>query len=130
MKERPFLEPFFRFIFDNFDSVSIWTNAQLEWFQKANHEILQKYIPKNKKFTLVLVNSNSIPKIKNLNKIFNQYPLIFNSSNTFILDDTPFTYQNNTANAIPIQSYSHFNHNDQELLRIMCLLNKHLFQKL
>lgn len=132
IKERPYIEPFFHFIFNKFESVSIWTNAHYDWFNQA-YQVLYKYIPENKKFLTVLTNNRNdgICRIKNLQYMYDRYPNMFNCYNTFILDDTPFTYQNNSDNAIPIKSFTYdpvnTEYRDCELLRIINILNKHLF---
>lgn len=131
IKERPFLKTFFIFIFDKFETVSIWTNANDIWMNKAYEDVLSKYLPNNKKFSIILTNNciDRTPKIKDLNYLFKKHPNIYNKSNTFILDDNPFTYQNNIENAIPIKPYFYFPlkpDNDIELLRVMLLMNIYL----
>jgi TFIIF-interacting CTD phosphatase-like protein len=130
IKERPYIQPFFNFIFENFETVSIWTNAEYSWFLKAYQEVLYRYIPNNKKFTYVYTNNrkDGITRIKDLHYFYKKYPNTFNEYNTFILDDTPYTYQNNPDNAIPIKPYCYESDNDKELLRVMYMLNKHLFK--
>lgn len=45
IEERPYLGQFLKFVFEHFDNVSIWTNANKEWFDYVYNTILYKYMP-------------------------------------------------------------------------------------
>jgi TFIIF-interacting CTD phosphatase-like protein len=131
IKERPYIKPFFNYIFKKFETISIWTNANDVWMYKVYQDVLLKYIPYNKNFTYILTNNcdDRTPKIKDFNYLFKKHPNMFNKYNTFILDDNPYTYQNNKENAIPIKPYYYVPtkpDNDNELLRVMFMMDKYL----
>jgi len=131
IKERPYIRQFLSFVFTKFETVSIWTNANISWFQKAYYEVLYKYMPEKKQFTYIFTNNrnNGIIRIKDLQYLYKKYPNTFNKYNTFILDDTPYTYKNNPYNAIPIKSYSYNQDTDTEFVRVMYMLKKYLFNE-
>lgn len=64
-----------------------------------------------------LYNDSSPLYIKNLQKVWKQYKDM-NKHNTIIIDDTPHTYKYNYGNAIPISTYSRYDHNDDYLLQL------------
>lgn len=118
IQERPYIGFFFEYIFDKFETVSIWTNASNEWFEFA-YTILKQYIPPTKQFYMILTRDTKIERsnqmgftqynqneIKNLHILYELYPETFNKYNTFIIDDSPYTYKNNIENSIPIKSYN------------------------
>jgi len=124
IKERPYIRLFLSFVFTKFETVSIWTNADNKWFQKSYQEVLYKYIPENKQFAYIFTNNKNdgITRIKDLQYLYKKYPNTFNRYNTLILDDTPYTYQRNIDNAIPIKTYNYNPNNqddDKELLRVI-----------
>jgi len=138
IKERPHLKQFLEFVFENCESVSIWTAASESWWKKCYSEIIYKYIPIDKCFDFVITYEDGLiasdwngrarghPKL--LTKIYNIYPE-YNYNNTFILDDNPKTYKFNSDNGIPIVPYSYYADddengnsvikNDNELLKII-----------
>lgn len=51
----------------------------------------------------------------------------FNENNTFIVDETPETYQENVENSIPIKKFTNFDFDDKELIKCIKYLEKGLF---
>jgi hypothetical protein len=132
IKKRPFLKLFFKFVFNNFDNVSIWTNANFEWFNIIYENELKYLIPEGKSFDFVKTRETSITyPLKDLEIIYIDSPQ-YNENNTFIIDDCPETYQKNISNSIPIEIYNYeYEQNiskiDTELLRIIKLFENKLF---
>uniref|UniRef100_A0A6C0EPC9 FCP1 homology domain-containing protein n=1 Tax=viral metagenome TaxID=1070528 RepID=A0A6C0EPC9_9ZZZZ len=124
---RPYLSDFLTFVFDNFNRVSIWTNADEDWYKKVYEKVLKHYIPKNKSFHFIKTRTYNSTIIKPLTFIYNIYPE-YNSSNTIIIDDNPNTYVNNTDNAIPIPTFLYLIHDDELLKTITVLKLFLLFQ--
>jgi TFIIF-interacting CTD phosphatase-like protein len=131
IQERPHLQDFFNYIFEYFETVSIWTNAHNSWFQQVYSQVLHKYLPANKKFSYILTNNSldGIARIKDFQYLYQKYTHLFNRHNTLIVDDTPYTYQNNINNAIPIKPFHYMSKNDTELLRIISFFDKYIFSE-
>ena len=142
--ERPYLKQFFKYIFEKFESVSIYTHAKQDWCDEVCKKCLNKLIPEGKQFDFIWTRSECITEyfsescyssysnieitiIKPLQKVYDKFPN-YNEFNTFILDDTPSTYRDNIENSIKINSFTGKD-NDKELLRVVRYLNKHLFPK-
>jgi hypothetical protein len=123
MEPRPYLKTFFEFVFQRFNHVSIWTMANLEWFNRVYNEVFIKLMPPGKYFHFVWcrVHFKVIwwgQIVKPLTKVYRAYPLIYNPYNTLFMDDTPSTYIENMRNAIKITTYGN-NKLDVELLKII-----------
>ncbi len=110
IEERPFLGEFLKFVFEHFERVSIWTNANKEWFDQVYNTILYKYMPKNKHFDFVITfddgyvgKDNNGPK--DLNVIFNIFENEYNKHNTFLVDDSEIHYNQNPYNCYLIKRF-------------------------
>ena len=111
---RPFLEEFLVFCFQNFKSVSVWTAANIEWFDVVNEKIFQPILDKYKlsfrfvwdynKCTKMRNNTYESRYIKQLEKVWDKF-LDMNKDNTVIIDDNKITCMDNPENAIIIPSY-------------------------
>jgi hypothetical protein len=163
VKARPHLSYFMHYIFSAFKRVSIWTNASTTWYNYCYNNILAMHMPPGAKFDLVITADNGIiekkmkfdlesylkendatievfPRnlyVKNLEFLYELYPE-YHSTNTYILDDMPFTYSMNKNNAIPISQYeydddidSEFSYDyineDNELIRVVYQIKMVLF---
>ena len=124
-----------------FDNVSIWTCANDEWYNAVYHNVLKQHMPIDKEFKFVWccdISQNfpdyyypglsSFDIIKPLRDVYAAFP-DHHKFNTFILDDNEYTYQQNIANSIPIQSFTVDINNDTdiELLKVVEYLNDTLF---
>ena len=118
---RPHLNEFLAYVFEKFDKVSIWTNANADWFEQINKEVLAAALPPGKSFDFVWsrdqcvledVMTTSNPPFcfpvtrKPLSKVWKEFPETYNKKNTFIVDNTPETYDHNMENAVPVKSFT------------------------
>ncbi len=127
---RPYLKEFLSYVFSKFQNVGIWTNANNEWYYCVYNQILSKYLPEGKQFSFVYVRRNEClePRPKPLTRIYEMYPNIYNNKNTYIIDDSPFTYMYNVENAIHINTYNIYNAGtDCDLLHMIRYLEQHFF---
>ncbi len=135
IEERPFLGEFLKFVFEHFERVSIWTNANKEWFNHVYDRVLHKYIPKNKYFDLVITfddgyvgEDNNGPK--DLNIIFNDFEEYgYTKHNTFLVDDSEIHYNQNIYNCYLIKGFevnleNNSHKDDIELLRLIKYFRK------
>lgn len=131
---RPYLHEFFEFIFDKFETVSIWTASSQYWYNKVYETVFKKLIPHGKSFFFTwfgnrcnykIINPQDcygLPiKIKKIKKVTKKYKFI-KKKDLLIIDDAPETYSCNYGNAIPILSYNKSNENDDKLKRVINLL--------
>jgi hypothetical protein len=128
VQPRPHLKYFFYFIFQNFQRVSIWTLGNNEWFNRAYSEVLRPLMPVGSYFHFVWCRINHINTlfhgvVKPLNTVYNTFPGMYTEKNTFIVDDTPSTYQENMNNALAITTYRD-SPTDTELLRIISIFKR------
>jgi hypothetical protein len=135
IEERPHLKEFLTFVFDHFEHVSIWTNANKEWYDHVYHTILRKYIPYRKHFHFVitfddgLVGENNYGP-KKLDIIFDIYSDYgYYKNNTFLVDDSEIHFQQNITNCYLIkpfevdrEKYTH--KRDSELLKLIHIFTK------
>jgi hypothetical protein len=136
MEARPHLDEFFRYIFQHFNHVSIWTMADVSWFNRVNARVFQPIMPLGKSFHFVWCRVNcklmqnlgdgSISVIKPLTEVYRRFPIIYSPFNTLIVDDTPSTYQENIGNAIKIGCYVD-DKNDTELMAIVQEFHHRIF---
>ena len=130
IEERPYLAQFFKFVFNHFEHVSIWTNGNKTWFDFVYETVLYKYIPKNKHFDFVITfddgyvgNDNN--GAKDLNVIFNIFEEDdYNKYNTFLVDDSETHFDKNPKNCYLIKPFEvnvddHSHKYDIELLKII-----------
>ena len=132
---RPYLSYFFKYLFDNYDNVSIWTNGSLEWYSHCYREILSSYIPDNKSFDFVVTFDDNLisckltspKKLQIIYDIHSKY----NETNTILIDDSKHTLTCDLKNSILIPSYIcypelYFDEDeiddDEELLNIVNIL--------
>lgn len=125
---RPYLGEFLKFLFDNFDSVSIWTAAGSEYALEVINHIIKKFNLK-KKFRFIFSGDQITYEfivsgkrsyntrtsdglgfmdrlvIKDLNeKVFKKFDDM-DKYNTMIIDDTKSTFAKNYGNAIHIKKF-------------------------
>jgi hypothetical protein len=135
IEERPYLGQFLNFVFNHFEHVSIWTNANKEWFDHVYEIILYKYIPKNKHFDFVITfDDGYVGKdnngAKDLNVIFNIFEEDdYNKYNTFLVDDSETHYNQNPHNCYLIKGFNvdlenNSHKDDIELLRFIKYFRK------
>ncbi len=135
VEERPYLAQFFTFIFQHFEHVSIWTNANREWYNYVYDNILYKYIPRGKDFDFVFTfddglvgKDNNGPK--DLSIVFDVYEnLGYNKDNTILIDDSEVHYNKNPKNCYLIKGFevdleNNSHKYDTELLKIISLFRK------
>jgi hypothetical protein len=149
---RPHLGIFLAYAFEKFDRVSIWTNAAPAWYKRVKLEIFDDVMPEGKNFDFVWTRENCFLETtkmgpdgrfyfpitrKPLSLVYAAFPLAYNSSNTYVIDDTCETYTHNLSNAVPIETYNwgelsttgncSMDGEDSELLRLITYFEKHLF---
>jgi len=139
IRERPYLKEFLEFCFSTCKTVSIWSDSKSEWCQYIYYAFLKPNLKKENKFFFVYDESKCTLNqdvdlkfangelfefgkpisgyVKKLQKLWKKHKG-FTKENTFIVDDTPFTYSKNYGNAIPISTYTG-EKEDRELLRVM-----------
>jgi len=136
---RPYLEEFFIYIFYNFQTVSIWTNAKLEYYNKMYETIFKNIIPEDKQFYFVYTRSKTVNQqikdrehfyhpiafktIKPLKKVFRAFKLL-NKYNTLIIDDKPCTFCRNYGNGIRVSEFNNNNKYDTELKDLILYFEK------
>lgn len=131
---RPYLEEFLLFCFKNFESVSIWTAANEEWYNEVYENVFKSILLKydlnfrfvwfNDKCTLrrrQIFYSYNEYYIKRLKKVWNKYKDM-NKDNTIIVDDNILSYMDNYGNGMKIKSFIN-EEDDIELKKIMTRLN-------
>lgn len=107
---RPYLKEFLHFVFDHFKTVSIWTAANVHWWNAA-YEVLKEYLPHGAGFTRIWTYENCTVDEQNcVYKPLEDFVddishLGADMFNTMIIDDTPHTYRANKVNAIAIKPY-------------------------
>jgi hypothetical protein len=149
---RPHLGIFLTYAFENFERVSIWTNATPAWYERVKSEIFDEVMPEGKKFDFVWTRENCFLEMtkmgpdgrfyfpitrKPLAHVYAAFHPAYTASNTYIVDDTCETYAFNLLNAVPIDTYNwgeltttgncSMNGEDIELLRLISYFEKHLF---
>ena len=136
IKSRPHLKEFLKYVFENFESVSIWTAATEKWYFECFEEGIQDYMPSGYHFDFVITREDNFiddtcgyPKL--LSKVYEVHEK-YTQTNTMIIDDNPLTYKYNVLNAIPIKPFDIYdpNHvNDDELLKIIELFKRNSFTR-
>lgn len=130
--ERPYLQKFLDFIFDNFN-VTIWSAASKNYVLFiVKHIILKK---KNRQLKNIFFSyhcskskklyNGGVKKLKMLWEIFNLTD--YNKNNTFIIDDLDNVKKIQQANCYHINEFEFFNQDsekDTELLKLTELLQK------
>ncbi len=135
IEERPFLGQFLKFVFNHFENVSIWTNANKEWYDHVYNSVLYKYIPDGKIFDFVFTfddgyvgKDNYGPK--DLNIIFDIYKTNgYTKDNTFLVDDSDIHFNQNPQNCYLIKPFeidllNNSHKHDIELLKIISFFGK------
>jgi TFIIF-interacting CTD phosphatase-like protein len=126
---RPYLEEFINFIFNNFDTINIWTAATQDYAHKIILKILNTKL-KNK----ALITSKlkcfytrkhvSNDGTKELAKIFNNkcsIKLNIQPHNTVMIDDKSHVFNKNTGNGLIIPAFMG-NKKDTNLLKLIHFL--------
>jgi hypothetical protein len=103
---RPGLKEFLAFVFQEFETVIIWTAGKKMWYDKAYAEVLKPNLPPGKDFHFVKTRDVSIPYVplKPLTEIYARFPQ-YNATNTLVLDDNPETFKDNVENAVHIHPF-------------------------
>lgn len=127
--ERPGLQKFLNFLFDNFD-VSVWTAASKDYALFIIDKIILKN--KNRKLDWIFFSYHcKISKFftnntKNLNIIWDLYKIPgYNKNNTYIIDDYDEVYKtqpNNCIRAPPFDFKEENSHNDKFLKELQIKL--------
>ena len=140
---RPFLEEFLYFCFENFQTVSIWTNGTESWFQHVYQTALKNYLPEGKSFYLTKTYndcrkewatsqySSYLQIVKLVEPIM---PADFNGNNILVVDDSKETvYQGiPETNIFRIRPFAMnmegYGEDDTELMGIVLDLQKKLLE--
>jgi hypothetical protein len=132
VKARPHLSKFFKYVFTNFESVSIWTNGTYKWYRYVWDQVLNKHMPLVYCFTMVITYDDGLivckeTAPKSLHKIYKIYPEQFNKKNTFLVDDSKHTLRNDPLNSFLIPTYNYdidpnIIDTDNELVELITLL--------
>lgn len=103
---RPGLSEFLAFVFEEFDSVMIWTAAIPLWYEKVYREVLKPNLPPGKDFHFVKTRDQTKPYVhlKPLSEIYAKFPQ-YSSTNTLVVDDNPATFRDNVENAVHIPGF-------------------------
>jgi TFIIF-interacting CTD phosphatase-like protein len=122
---RPYLKEFFIYLFNNFDTINIWTAATKDYAKNIISKLLITFIKDPHKYKKIVefrtrkdVAQNGT---KDLNKIFNnkcsdEYNI--KPYNTFMIDDKKYVFNKNTGNGIIIPAFRG-NKNDIYLLKLI-----------
>ena len=123
---RPYLNLFMKYVFTNFEHVSIWTAGTKEWFDECYEKVLKPSIPEGKDFHFIKTRSdyNYQAIVKPLEMIYCEYPDLYNSSNTSIIDDNPYTFVENVDQGLQIKSFFY----DRLSKKVRENLDKHDFE--
>ncbi|SNW62037.1 NLI interacting factor-like phosphatase [Orpheovirus IHUMI-LCC2] len=110
---RPYLKEFLLYLFENFETVSIWTAGNKLYFNELQPKI-EEYLPPNKYFHKIFtserctikhhIQNGDILVLKKLKKLIKQLPNA-NVHNTIIIDDNKTTAIKNYGNLLPIYPY-------------------------
>lgn len=131
---RPYIKEILDFCFDNFESVSIWTAGDKQWYNIVKANVFDRILSPDKMFKNVFTNRQCRVRKDILNQHEYYKPLSFlyfwnskfNSSNTLIVDDTASTFTQNRDNAYHISRYEVEDPcDDEEFLKLMNLLKEH-----
>jgi hypothetical protein len=132
---RPYLNLFMKYVFNNFERVSIWTAGTKEWFDKCYEKILKPSIPEGRNFHFIKTRSeyNYQAIVKPLEMIYHEYHDLYNFSNTLIIDDNPYTFVDNPEQALhikpffyerlPMEVRENLDKHDFELYNMILILN-------
>lgn len=142
---RPYLFEFLDFCFQNFETVSIWTAANREWFEGKYETFLAPILAVlQRSFHMVLTGEKcsfmpdphavecyaaSMP-VKPLRKLWARKTLPHNKDNTIVVDNNPWTFVANYGNGVEIRSY-HGDPDDLMLPRLTRFLQQvqHVYQQ-
>jgi len=136
---RPYLKYFLNFIFEKFDTVSIWTSASKEWLDIAYINLLKPNMPANKDFFLMwnrdkcklhysLLQNNMINVFecyKELKFVYSAFHK-FKENNTIIVDDKYNMFIKDFQNGILIEGFYKNKLLDIELYRLTIFLNNEI----
>jgi TFIIF-interacting CTD phosphatase-like protein len=126
---RPYLEEFINFIFENFDTINIWTAATQDYAHKIILKILNTKL-KNKNLITEKLKCFFTRKhvaydgTKELAKIFNNKCSIkynIKPCNTVMIDDKSHVFNKNTGNGLIIPAFTG-NKKDTNLLKLIQFL--------
>lgn len=113
VKYRPYLAEFINFIFNNFDSINIWTAATYDYAKNIISKVLHTLLlDKSLLYKLKFFNTRqqvSIDGSKKLNKLFNtEFAKSLNilETNTIMIDDKESVFNYNTGNGIIIPAWT------------------------
>lgn len=103
---RPGLKEFLAFVFQEFETVIIWTAGKKMWYDKAYAEVLKPNLPPGKDFHFVKTRDTTKPYVplKPLTEIYARFPQ-YNATNTLAVDDNPETFKDNVENAVHIHPF-------------------------
>ena len=86
---RPYLKLFMKYLFANFERVSIWTAAAKNWYDMCYETVLKEALPEGKDFHFVKTRLNYEFRkgVKPLKLIYEEYQDLYNPENTLIIDE-------------------------------------------
>lgn len=104
---RPYLHLFMKYLFENFDRVSIWTAASKSWYDECYEKVIKPSLPEGKGFHFIKTRDDYdyIRRVKPLQMVYEEYPELYNAENTLIIDDNSYTFLENIDQAIQIRSF-------------------------
>lgn len=124
VKKRPYLTLFLRYLFKNFDSVSVWTAATRPYAIKILENIMSEHQRNQLAFFLTRENlrfKDGKNYTKPLEKIFKNSKHM-TSQNTIMIDDRKSAMSDNCGNAFIIDAWKG-QPNDRELAKLMLILD-------
>ena len=104
---RPYLKLFMKYLFENFERVSIWTAGEKAWYYECYEKIIKHTLPEGKEFHFIKTRENYDYSrgTKPLRIVYEEYPDLYNPENTIIIDDNPSTFSENPDQAIRIKTF-------------------------
>lgn len=123
---RSYLRLFMKYLFENFERVSIWTAASKVWYDQCYENVLKPALPEGKEFHFVKTRADYDweKNVKPLRMVYEQFPDLYNEYNTIIIDDNAYTFAENFDQAIQIKSFYY----DRLKKEVRLNLDKHDFE--
>ncbi len=128
-KPRPFLQPFLRYCFQNFETVSIWTAASREWFGKVNRDVFcsiltflnaERESEEPYSFFFVYTQKHTdFDQVKDLKKVWENEEMPHTSDNTLTIDDKKYSYEKNPGHVVLVEPWCGLEKEDDELVHLM-----------
>nr|QBK91783.1 MAG: ctd-like (NLI interacting factor-like) phosphatase [Pithovirus LCPAC304] len=131
IEPRPFLQPFLRYCFQNFETVSIWTAATRDWFATANVSVFcpiltalnaERESEEPYSFFFVYTKKHTdFNQVKNLEKVWTNEEMPHTRENTLTIDDKQYSYEKNPDHVVLVDPWCGLEHEkeDDELVHLM-----------